>query len=225
MSTQPTRSEQHALTPELRRIAARWPALVALLAIGAIYLVIPRQLALGPSWSVLALVVVAALVLAFTIRRDMHLASRRVALMVIGVVTVAIAVSAGFLVGQLTIGLTNAPQLLRDAALIWVANTLIFSVWYWELDGGGPVRRHKGYTSQDFIFPQMTEENAELRDNWRPGFIDYLFLSFNTSTAFSPTDTLILSRRAKVLMMCQSLVSLVVIAVLAARAINTLPGR
>lgn len=101
-------------------------------------------------------------------------------------------------------------------------NILAFAVWYWEIDGGGPARRHPGrHSSTDFAFPQQQDDDG-LVEGWSPGFVDYLFLAFNTSIAFSPTDTLVLSRRAKLLMMAQALISLVVLAVLAARAINTL---
>jgi uncharacterized membrane protein len=110
--------------------------------------------------------------------------------------------------------------LLRDAALLWVINVFTFAVWYWEIDGGGPGRRHRSrHRSEDFLFPQ-----ASLVDHagWTPGFLDYLFLAFNTSTAFSPTDTAVLSRRAKGLMMVQALLSLMVLAVLVSRAVNTM---
>jgi hypothetical protein len=139
-------------------------------------------------------------------------------------VTLAVAASAGFLIWELVVGRTAAPELLRDAALIWVANVLIFALWYWEIDGGGPRERYQGaYHSADFAFPQVALGRDEDRD-WHPEFVDYLFVAFNTSTAFSPTDTLILSRRAKWLTMAQALIALVVVVVIAARAINTLPG-
>ena len=117
---------------------------------------------------------------------------------------------------------TAATHLLRDGALIWGINILVFAIWYWELDCGGPHARHiKRYTSTDFLFPQMAMPGADETD-WSPRFMDYLFQAFNTSAAFSPTDVLILSRRAKGLMMAQSTISLVVVAVLVSRAINTL---
>jgi uncharacterized membrane protein len=111
---------------------------------------------------------------------------------------------------------------LRDAALLWVINVVTFAVWYWEVDGGGPAqRRREGYVSEDFLFPQMNFGNKTAH-NWSPGFLDYLFLAFNTSTAFSPTDTAFLSQRVKLLMMVQALLSLVILAVLVSRAINAL---
>jgi uncharacterized membrane protein len=111
---------------------------------------------------------------------------------------------------------------------LWITNILVFAVWYWRLDAGGPHQRDKrpGHTEGDFLFPQMTMSEQALRDagmeNWSPEFIDYLFLAFNTSTAFSPTDVPVLARWAKVLMMLQSLLSLLILALLAARAVNIL---
>jgi len=109
--------------------------------------------------------------------------------------------------------------LLRSAAVLWFTNILIFALWYWRLDAGGPHVRERREKHEDgaFLFPQMT-----LNEPWSPHFVDYLFLAFNTSTAFSPTDAPVLSRWAKVLMMVQSTISLTIIAVLAARAINIL---
>jgi hypothetical protein len=111
--------------------------------------------------------------------------------------------------------------LLRSAALLWISNVLVFASWYWRLDAGGPLLRARraAHRQGAFLFPQMTRPQEE---NWRPGFIDYLFLAFNTSTAFSPTDTAVLSPWAKALMMLQSCISLASIAVLAARAVNLL---
>lgn len=104
-----------------------------------------------------------------------------------------------------------------------IANVLTFALWYWDIDGGGPAHRHPGrHASSDFAFPQQQLDDDGLVEGWSPGFIDYLFLAFNTSTAFSPTDTIVLSRHAKVLMMLRSSISLVVIGILVARAINTL---
>jgi uncharacterized membrane protein len=119
-------------------------------------------------------------------------------------------------------GQTPAQKLLQDAALLWVINVVTFAVWYWEIDGGGLAeRRRKGHVSEDFLFPQMNFDYKAVRA-WFPGFLDYVFLAFDTSTAFSPTDTAILSRRAKVLMIVQALLSVVILAVLVSRAINTL---
>ena len=119
-------------------------------------------------------------------------------------------------------------HLLLSAGALWVCNLLVFANWYWRLDAGGPHQRdlHHSHTDGAFLFPQMVLD-PELRremgeDEWRPGFVDYLFLAYNTSTAFSPTDVPVLSRWAKLLMMVQASISLATIALLAARAVNIL---
>ena len=160
---------------------------------------------------------------------QVHL-GRMIGLTLLGIVTAAEAVSTSVLIGNLLTApqrMSDVPHaaalaLLRDAALIWILNVLTFSLWYWEIDGGGPSRRHGvGYHSEDFVFPQASLEPRSSK-LWFPHYVDYLFLAFTASTAFSPTDTLVLSVRAKLLMMIQSLISLVVLAIMAARAINTL---
>ncbi|MET0619989.1 MAG: hypothetical protein ABW056_06910, partial [Thermoanaerobaculia bacterium] len=115
-------------------------------------------------------------------------------------------------------------DLLRSAAVLWVTNVLVFALWYWRLDAGGPHARDRrgGHDSGAFFFPQMMQGAPKQTPAWSPNFVDYLFLAFCTSTAFSPTDTPVLSRWAKVLTMVQSLISLVCIAVLAAHAIGVL---
>ena len=120
------------------------------------------------------------------------------------------------------------PDLLRSAAALWITNILVFASWYWRLDAGGPTARELrgAHTDGAFLFPQMTLNDETKRAMgetwWTPGFVDYLFLAFNTSTAFSPTDTPVLSRWAKLLMMIQSLISLATVVLLAARAVNIL---
>jgi hypothetical protein len=115
-----------------------------------------------------------------------------------------------------------------SAASVWTTNVLVFALWYWRLDAGGPHGRESrlGHSEGAFLFPQMTmlpEAKAAARlEDWSPNFFDYLFLAFNTSTAFSPTDTPVLARWGKVLMMIQSVISLAVLALLAARAVNIL---
>jgi hypothetical protein len=123
---------------------------------------------------------------------------------------------------------TEAPvQLLRSAVILWVSNILTFASWYWRLDAGGPNARdnREHHTDGAFLFPQMTLQPSQMtpaQQHWRPGFVDYLFLAFNTSTAFSPTDVPVLSKWAKMLMMVQASIALAVVIVLAARAINIL---
>lgn len=202
----------------------RWPAAVALLAIGVAYSAVSDRLTLGQS-SLLLVVVVVLLVLLLPVHLlGYRRLTRVLALSLVATVTVAVAASTVVLVSLLPHhqNAVPPPRLLRDAALIWAANVVTFAVWYWEIDGGGPARRRRDtHESEDFLFPQM---NADARpaSGWHPDFLDYLFLAFNHSTAFSPTDTAVLSRRAKVLVMIQATLSLMTIAVLAAKAINNL---
>ncbi len=202
---------------------ARWPAMIAILVVGGFYFFISSRYAVGPRW--LVLVIGAALLIPLSLARrgGHHDLTHRLALAVNALLTLAVAASATLLVVRLTQGATQALDLLRDAALIWATNIVVFALWYWTIDGGGPAKRHPGkHASTDFAFPQQQQDDDGMVEGWSPGFLDYLFLAFNTSTAFSPTDTLVLSRPAKVLLMIQSTISLLVVAVLAARAINTI---
>ncbi|WP_414476285.1 hypothetical protein [Microvirga sp. M2] len=117
----------------------------------------------------------------------------------------------------------SGPTLLLDALNIWATNVIAFALWFWSIDRGGPSMRglHSSKTS-DFLFPQMTLEVQIPEARFSPGFIDYLFLSFTNATAFSPTDTLPLSQRAKLLMMVEASISLLTVALVAARAVNIL---
>ena len=115
--------------------------------------------------------------------------------------------------------------MLRSAGALWFTNIIVFASWYWRLDAGGPHGRdlRPGHPTGSFLFPQMTLDDQTKGENqprtppWSPNFVDYLFLAFNTSTAFSPTDSPVLSRWAKVLTMIQSVISLSVVAVLAGK--------
>jgi uncharacterized membrane protein len=143
-------------------------------------------------------------------------------------VTVALIASLALLITSLPAHRVSPSHLLRAAAALWGTNILVFASWYWRLDAGGPHERARtpGHTDGAFLFPQMTMDPeariAAGEHEWEPNFVDYLFLAFNTSTALSPTDAPVLSRWAKVLMMIQALISLLVIVLLAARAINIL---
>jgi hypothetical protein len=142
------------------------------------------------------------------------------------VITLATVWSLGMLIAGLPAKKENPEELLRAAVALWISNIFVFACWYWRLDAGGPHARdlRQYHTEGAFLFPQMTlpADSKLAKVRWRPGFVDYLFLAFNTSTAFSPTDVPVLSRWAKLLMMVQSSVSLGTLAILAARAINIL---
>jgi len=206
----------------------RWPATVGLLAVGGLRLALPESLSVGPDWLLLAVVVglLIPTVLARVRRRDWLNQTLGYALNV--VVTLDMSWSLYLLIAALPSHAESPKDLLRSAAALWVSNILVFASWYWRLDGGGPNERDRRLGPHDgaFLFPQMTlsdEIKRELgEEHWRPGFVDYLFLAFNTSTAFSPTDSPVLSRWAKVLMMVQALISFTTVALLAARAVNIL---
>jgi uncharacterized membrane protein len=141
----------------------------------------------------------------------------------IGIVSAANAVSIVLLIHLLINGASaNASPLLRAAVHMWVVNVLLFALWYWQLDGGGPVDRPRcAPADRDFLFPQQTEE-VLLERGWRPQFLDYLYVSFTNASAFSPTDTMPLSRWAKMLMLLQSAISLALAVMVVARAVNIL---
>ncbi len=145
--------------------------------------------------------------------------------MISGVVTLALAGSLALLILRLPEKAESASKLLRSATLLWFTNIVVFAIWYWRLDAGGPHHREaRGkHTSGAFFFPQMMDgAPIEHPETWSPLFVDYLFLAFNTSTAFSPTDTAVLSRWAKVLCMLQAVISLSIVAILASRAVGML---
>ena len=151
-------------------------------------------------------------------------AFRRTVLLFLALSTLAVFLDVTDLVSTMTARTDNegALNLLWDAVLTWTSNVLTFAIWYWFLDGGGPDRRASTEPGPaDFAFPQHTASLPGW-ENWSPGILDYVFVAFNTSTAFSPTDTLVLSRSAKFLCMVQASISLVIIAMLAARVVNTI---
>jgi hypothetical protein len=156
---------------------------------------------------------------------SLHLARRRLALATIAIVSAANMASIIILIHLLVNGgatSENAAPLLRAAVHMWVVNVLLFGLWFWQLDGGGPINRLTcGLTKRDFLFPQHTER--ELRESgWRPHFLDYLYVSFTNAAAFSPTDAMPLSRWAKMLMLVQSAISLALAVMVVARAVNIL---
>lgn len=206
----------------------RWPAVLALLAVAGLYLALPESLTFGPGWLLPALVVVLLVPTTVSFRLKRHGLNQVLAYVLLGVITAAIIGSLSLLIGALPDHKQSPKSLLVSAAALWSANILVFAAWYWRLDGGGPNARDltNVHTDGAFLFPQMTmDQEAKIAAGeqcWRPGFVDYLFLAFNSSTAFSPTDVPVLSRWAKLMMMVQSSISLATLALLAARAVNIL---
>jgi len=201
----------------------RWAVIAGILAIGFLYLALPENLTFGPSWLLLAIEAVLLIPLIFigmTRRPIPHITLRLFAFSVLAVVTAGLAASITLLVYELLYEKVKPSFLLRSAAVLWVTNILVFALWYWEVDGGGPHKRHKsGHQAADFMFPQQANGN---KTGWVPEFVDYLFVAFTDATALSPADTFPLTRLAKLLMMAEAILSLVIIVLLAARAVNIL---
>lgn len=206
----------------------RWPAFVAVIAVGGLYAALPDALTLGPRWVFPALVLALLVPTVVSHHAGKHRLNTIFGFAVDAVLTVGLVISVILLIGALPAHKEGPLELLLSAASLWATNILVFALWYWRLDAGGPHQRDKrpGHSDGAFLFPQMTLSEQALettgQQNWSPSFIDYLFLAFNTSTAFSPTDVPVLAPWAKVLMMLQSLLSLLIIALLAARAVNIL---
>jgi len=192
-----------------------------MVATGCIYMALPEPISAGPAWLLLAVVFVLLIPIVFTYRAGRYNVAHNLAFVANGVITLALILSLGFLIQGLPHHRESPSMLLRSAAGLWVTNILVFALWYWKLDAGGPLGRESsiGQLDSSFLFPQMTRTKHTGKP-WSPQFMDYLFLAFNTSTAFSPTDTAVLSRWAKVGTMLQALISLSIIALLAARAVN-----
>ncbi len=187
---------------------------------------LPERLTVGPSWLLLSVLGILLVPTVAARRIGRSKLNAALGFLLSAIVTSAMVWSLGMLIAGLPAKRESPTELLRAAVALWISNVLVFASWYWRLDAGGPHRREarRFHTDGAFLFPQMTlpPHLASSYKAWQPDFIDYLFLAFNTSTAFSPTDVPVLSRWAKALMMIQSVISLGTIAILAARAINIL---
>jgi uncharacterized membrane protein len=196
------------------------------LAIAAIHFALPEHLTLGPSWLVPAVIFLLLVPAVVSNRAGKFNLNATVGIALLSVITIAEVWSVALLIRGLPHKSSNPLELARSAALLWIGNVLVFASWYWRLDAGGPHARdlRKAHSEGAFLFPQMTmpEGSGWAEPDWKPGFVDYLFLAFNTSVAFSPTDTPVLSRWAKMVMIIQASVSLSIVAILAARAISLL---
>jgi uncharacterized membrane protein len=206
----------------------RWPAAIAVLAVGGLYLALPPFLIIGPRWLFPAVVIALLVPTVISHRARKHSLNRILGFTVTGLVTIGMIVSVGLLIAALPAHKETPTELLISATALWFTNILVFALWYWRLDAGGPHGRDSrpGHPDGAFLFPQMTmrpeEKVAARQHTWSPNFVDYLFIAFNTSTAFSPTDVPVLARWGKLMMMLQSLISLTVLVLLAARAVNIL---
>jgi uncharacterized membrane protein len=194
-----------------------------------LYLALPSQLVAGSPWvryviPALELALLVTLAVTRPGRRVVEEGTRRkVAMSLTALVSLANAIALYFLIHQLLyVGNLSGRTLLYGALDVWWTNVIAFALWYWELDGGGPVLRvTESDRARDFAFVQMTDSEVKAR-GWRPSFVDYFYVAFTNSSAFSPTDTLPLTRRAKVLMLVQSTFSILTLLLVAARAVNIL---
>jgi hypothetical protein len=212
------------------RIEPRWPVALAILAVLFLLTVLRSRARLFQSWVAYAIAMALLLPMGgvwLSGAQTWWLRLERITTLCLSLILEIITLaSIWYLVGEMVNRPTalSGRQLLTSSIGAWVANVLAFSLVYWQIDRGGPESRGNsaGY-KPDWIFPQTTAPEQSTPD-WRPTFVDYLFLSFSTATAFSTTDTLPLTARAKLLMMIQSAVSLTTLVIVASRAINILGG-
>jgi uncharacterized membrane protein len=203
-----------------------WPAQLTVLAAIAIQLLLPERLTAGPRWLVPgfeAALLIGLFIVTPNQIEDEHPRRRRIALGMTAFVSVANIYSLAALTHYLLHhNVSQGRALIGAGVLIWLTNFLIFALWYWEIDRGGPGKRSAGNDGPpDFLFPQMADDRIEPL-SWRPRFFDYLYVSLTNAMAFSPTDTMPLTSMAKGVMSVQSLVSLVTIGLIVSRAVNIL---
>lgn len=213
----------------LTRPEPRWGPALAIVAALVLLAVLPRHVQIMPVWVsyVVALAVLVPMAAVTFPVGDIHFwlrAERAVILVFAGAYVVNTALELADMIGVLSLGPpeTRAVTLLSSSLAIWVTNVLAFALLYWQIDSGGPAARKSGDNLPDWLFPQAATPDVA-SPGWRPFFFDYLFLAYNTATAFSPTDVLPLSRRAKMLTMLESAISLLTLAIVAARAVNAVP--
>jgi uncharacterized membrane protein len=203
-----------------------WPAQLCVLAAIVVQLVLPERLKVGPSLLIPSLEGALFIGMSLASPRELeheHRIRRYTALTLTAFVSAAnifsLVALTHFLLHH---NVSDGRGLVFSGLLIWLTNLLIFALWFWEMDRGGPGRRAAGHDgAPDFLFPQMTDD-AIMPPNWRPMFVDYLYVSLTNNTAFSPTDTMPLSPQAKSIMGVQSVVSLLTIGLIVSRAVNIL---
>jgi hypothetical protein len=206
----------------------RWPAALAIVVLIAIPFLLPKQVFPRAFWALapIEIALLAALAIADPGRIDRRSQLLRALSIMLTMLLAAIAVVATvWLVIELLDGapdLSNAPTLLRTGALVWVDVNLTFALLYWELDGGGAAERlHDRREYPDLAFPEHLNPQVA-QPGWRPIFVDYFYLGFTNATAFSPTDVMPLARWAKLMMVAQALMSIVILALVIANAVNLL---
>jgi len=223
--------EKRGARAQATRIEARWPVALAIVALTALLGVLPERLTVLPTWFpyVAGAVVLAPIIaVALTARAARwHRIERAVTILYIAIGAVLTLVTLANLIGAMVhrSAELSGLSLLASSIGVWVTNVTIFSLLYWEIDRGGPeARQNNAGTMPDWLFPQTGASVEDVPADWRPVFVDYLFLGYSTATAFSTTDVMPLTSRAKLLMMLESAISLATIVAVAARAINILGG-
>jgi uncharacterized membrane protein len=213
---------------------SRWPASLAILAMIALQLRLPDDLTPAGRFVLPGVELVLLVVIVAVNPRRINRVQPGVRILGLTLIGLASLVNAwsvvrlvtGLLDGKFMAPIAVADQagtLLTSGANIWLTNVIIFALWYWELDRGGPGSRATGEDPDpDFLFPQMAESSIDFH-HWEPEFVDYAYVSFTNAAAFSPTDTMPLTRWAKLAMIVQSAVSLVTAVLVIARAVNILP--
>ena len=202
--------------------------MLAFLAICAIYLALPRDLVVGPIWLLPTLIVVLLVPTVVSHRVGKQSLNRTLGFVINGITTLALIGSVILLVRALPGHRESPVRLLRSGGLLWLTNVIVFALWYWRLDGGGPTLRQqeKKFGSKSFLFPQMQIPHDERGQfacaRWRPRFVDYLFVAFTQSSTFGPTDSPLLARWAKILAMVQILISLTIVVLLISQAVGIL---
>ena len=203
----------------------RWPASLAILAAMLLYASLPERFTMGPTWLIPALEGALLVGLNLTAPRRHPGEAGAIRALTIGLtafVTITNFVALVLLLDQLLTGSKiEGTQLVFASLQIWSTNVIVFALWFWELDRGGPGQRGAADGQPDFLFPQMGAPRVGPA-HWRPAFFDYLYVSFTNAMAFSPTDTLPLTQLAKLLMLAESAASLLSVAFVAARAVNIL---
>lgn len=211
----------------------RWHSSLAVVAILVLYCTLPAKLTIGPTW--LALLLVLGLLIPLSVlaprRRAETTWQRAASVALIAIVNLfnlasVVLLTAGIVTHHSAV--TDGVELLQAGGQIWLANVLVFGLWYWEIDGGGPDQRSRApsamaFERADFLFPQMMlsdERVACFEKNWKPLFVDYLYVAFTDALAFSPTDAMPISRTVKMLMAMEAIISFLTIAVVVSRAVG-----
>jgi hypothetical protein len=206
----------------------RWQAILAFIAVGGVYLALPRSLIVGPTWLLPTLILVLLVPTVVAHRTGKRSLNRALGFLINAIITVALIGSVILLVTALPSHREEPLRLLGSGAALWLTNVLVFALWYGRLDGGGPTLRHerREFGSRSFLFPQMQLEKSERGrfecERWRPRFVDYLFVAFTQSSTFGPTDAPLLARWAKVFAMMQIFISLSIVVLLISRAVGVL---